>query len=105
MKKLLTLLLLTSGAGFAGQSLPEFSTKLDLDTSFSLSDATKAGQLTQFQPGLPSQRPSKPARKLISRMPVIEATDLVDRNMPIAKPDPEVDYSMVVKEPEVVFEK
>lgn len=110
MKTSLTLLLLTSGAVFAEPSIPEFSAKIDVAPSLSLTDSIKAGLLSQDRSNrVPSALPvfssTTAPRRIVSHMPVIEPIDSVAQNMPVVKPDSTVVYSMIVKEPEVVSAK
>ena len=110
MKGWLSLLLVTSCAVFAQPPLPDFSAKIDLAPSLSLTDSIKAALLPpKRSTGIPATLPasSRPAapRAVISRMPVLEPSESITQNMPIATPDPSVDFNIIVKTPDVASEK
>lgn len=107
--KAIALLLLLSATAFATSALPAFDPTPLATPELSLASALKAEPLPQTETELvaastPKARVAYRERRYISRMPVREP-QLVDRQMPIAAPDPTVDFKMLVVDPSVEAKK
>ena len=92
--------------------LPDFQERLDGLPNLSLSESLKVGTLTVGPRPQPNpefrevvalrQVPDAVRRpRYVSKMPLLEPKVAVDPRMPIKTPNPEIDYKLILKEPDV----
>lgn len=112
MKAYTMLLVISVGACGAAVPplLPEKLPELPGAPQMSPSEAIQLRKFPAFDPVAPQDSQAVPLPVLakpryVSRMPILEPRSANDRNMPIASPQPDIDFKMIVKKPDVISVK